>query len=339
MDPMLEKYLKDKFGENYGQKAQDDYSARESNINAGSVASAFGDALARRPVGSQNEYFSGLKKQAKDDTIGKIEREKQSYIADVGFENQQNKVQRENDQFDPNSKASIAFRKSMENVAPGIAKQYGADWANVSAGDSDNVWNPLKFKEAQATRLQAAQLAKQDKLKAASDKKSERDFALSTPYGLANTIEDAKNLKSVDEEKKNFDSKITEMIALREKHKGGDMFNREDVARGQQLSKDLLLAYKNLAKLGVLSVSDEKILNKIIPADPLEYNSIASSVQEQDPIMHTLTKFKADSESDFQNRLNNRLRNPVQLSKDPPPATKVINGKNYKKVQGGWEEI
>jgi hypothetical protein len=131
---------------------------------------------------------------------------------------------------------------------------------------------------------------------------------LQTPYGLANTVEDAKNLKSAHESKQNFDNKIQQMIELREKHSGGAVMNREDVARGKQLSKDLLLMYKDMAKLGVLSAADEKILNAIIPEDPLEYNSPLASIQGQDPTLQRLKSFQKDSNTDFSNRVGTRTR-------------------------------
>lgn len=139
------------------------------------------------------------------------------------------------------------------------------------------------------------------------DRLDEKMSALHVPgYGEANTPDDAKQLKAAVELKQNFDRKLTEMIALRES-KGSEVLDREAVQRGQQLSKDLLLLYKDMAKLGVLSQSDEAILNAIIPSDPLEWN--ASQLAGQDPTMHRLKKFKADSEADFQSRLATRLKN------------------------------
>ncbi len=117
-----------------------------------------------------------------------------------------------------------------------------------------------------------------------------------------------KQLKVGIESKANFDGKLDELIALRTKHSGGAVLNREDVGRANQLSKDLLLSYKDMAKLGVLSASDEAILNKIIPSDPLEYNSPLAAIQGQDPILENMKKFKADSEKDYQTKLGNRLR-------------------------------
>lgn len=136
----------------------------------------------------------------------------------------------------------------------------------------------------------------------------EKEQGLQTPFGTANTVDDAKQLKEAFESKKNFDNKIQEMIALRQKHGGGAILNREDVGRGKQLSKDLLLEYKNMAKLGVLSAADEAIINEIIPADPLEYNSPLAALQGQDPILHKLKKFKNDSDKDFQTRVSTRTR-------------------------------
>lgn len=126
-----------------------------------------------------------------------------------------------------------------------------------------------------------------------------------TNYGVARTKDDAKQLKAAGEMKSNFDRKLNEMISLREKY-GAETMNREAVARGKQLSKDLLLAYKDLSKLGVLSQADEKILNAIIPEDPLEFNT--SSLIGQDPTMHRLEKFKEDANADFQSKLANRIR-------------------------------
>ncbi len=149
---------------------------------------------------------------------------------------------------------------------------------------------------------------KEDKQTAKDLKNEEKLIELSTPFGIARTKDDAKKLKDGYEEKKIFDSKLQEMIALREKHGGGAVMNREDVARGQQLSKDLLLTYKNMAKLGVLSQADENIINAIIPNDPLAYNSPIAAIQNQDPILNNLKKFKNDSDNDFQTRIKTRVR-------------------------------
>lgn len=189
---------------------------------------------------------------------------------------------------------------------------------------------------------------------------------LKTPYGVASTADDAKKIKDAGELKANFDRKLSEMIALREEY-GGEALNRDAVGRGKQLSNDLLLLYKDLAKLGVMSQSDENILRSIIPSDPLEYRSPLAALQGQDPTMHRMKKFKEDAEADFQTRLANRVKPgtlnyagpPTQKSADPASGgigdgvnashaseavvhapdkfTRVVNGVPFVKVKGGWQ--
>jgi hypothetical protein len=155
----------------------------------------------------------------------------------------------------------------------------------------------------------------------------QKEKDLQTPYGTANTADDAKKLKDAGELKSNFDRKLSEMIALREEF-GGEAMDRDAVGRGKQLSNDLLLLYKDLSKLGVMSLSDEKILRSIIPSDPLEYRSPVAALQGQDPTMHRMKKFKEDSEADFQTRLATRLRGgqmPAQTMPGQAPSSGGFN--------------
>ena len=154
-----------------------------------------------------------------------------------------------------------------------------------------------------------------------NEDRKKKEEELTTPYGVARTADDAKKLKDAGDRKDQFDRMLTEMIELRQKHGGGASLNREDVQRGQQLSKDLLLAYKDLANLGVLSKSDENILNTIIPADPLEYNILAGAVG-QDPTMHRMKKFKSDVEADFQHKVANRIRGGAVAQSQNPGVQK-----------------
>ena len=184
----------------------------------------------------------------------------------------------------------------------------GKDFSQMNATEITRLMPWIsKIYSAENERLYRDAVIGQHKNEAAA-KKEEKEQALNTPYGTANSLDDAKQLKEAHESKKNFDNKIEEMIALREKHGGGAVWNREDVERGKQLSKDLLLEYKNMAKLGVLSQSDEKIINAIIPEDPLAFNSPIAAIQGQDPILHRLKSFKSDSDKDFATRISTRTR-------------------------------
>lgn len=339
MDKTLEEYLKEKYGDQYDLTARQKYDDKKNQIDTGSVISSLGDTLAGRSPGSNTQYYQGLKDQAKSDTIGKIDADRKSFMETANFENKQKDAQTKQAAFDPNSSQSVSFRKMMEAKFPEVSNTYGDAWSNVSAGDMENIFKPLQLKEQMEARKEQARILAGQRTDAAETRKAlqtqrldEKMQALKTPFGIANTEDDAKKLKEAHESKSNFDSKINEMIKLREKHKGGNIFNREDVARGKQLSKDLLLEYKNMAKLGVLSQSDENIINAIIPEDPLEFNSIAASLQGQDPVLHKLKSFKGDSDKDFLNRIATRTRGGVENAAKPQQEKTIVKTQTNQKT-------
>jgi hypothetical protein len=198
--------------------------------------------------------------------------------------------------YDPNFVQSL-IAKSL-TVEQSLQKQL--EEQRMASASADR-------KDAREERRQLFGAQRQDRLDARTDKMEEKMQGLKTPYGLANTVDDAKQLKEGHEAKRNFDNKLDQMIALRES-KGGEVLDREAVARGQQLSKDLLLEYKNMSKLGVLSAADQDIINAIIPEDPLQFNSPLAAMQGQDPTLTRLKAFKADSDKDFQTRISTRTR-------------------------------
>lgn len=233
---------------------------------------------------------------------------------------------------------SLAISKGIKEAEqlpntydPQIMGSLKAQYQKASLTPSQQLEDSRKREEAQArlAELQDRRLERRDLINLRNE---EKQMALQTPYGVANTPDDAKQVKSADEEKKNFDSKIVELISLREKYGGGNLpgINKQDQARAEQLSKDLLLSYKNMAKLGVLSQSDEKIINAIIPEDPLRMRGIAEVVQGEDSILNNLQKFKSDSDKDFSNKVQNRIRGggsyqpqePQQQQTNKPPWAK-----------------
>ncbi len=182
-----------------------------------------------------------------------------------------------------------------------------SDYKDVLASQTAQANRDSQADYIAAMRDQTAALRSQNmtnRNEAAEEKKAEAMEQLRIgDLGYAQTKEDAKQLKDAIETKSSFDSKLDELIKLRE-DKGVEYLDREAVARGRQLSKELLLDYKNLAKLGVLSQSDEAIINAIIPTDPLGQDFAAG----QDPILSNLKKWKSDLGRDYQTKLNNRLR-------------------------------
>lgn len=164
------------------------------------------------------------------------------------------------------------------------------------------------------------------KLKEIGMKEDERRMALEVPgVGIARTPEDAKQLKDALETKADFDRQLDELIGLRQKY-GAEVLDRTAVSRAKQLSKDLLLKYKNMAKLGVLSKSDEDIINAILPSDPLKWAPMGAG--DVDPVLNQLQKFKEDTGAAFTAKVGARIRGGAglpELIKQKPKAKAVSN--------------
>lgn len=359
-------YISSKYGLKQRQDLQNQLAQENEGPNWRAGLAALGTGIAGGNAAAAGQAILNQQAQDQKNRLGlfdqEAEREKNERL---GAE-----------ENDPNSQSSILARKIATDMgvdptlaqgltasrfskfSPILEKKYRLEQDKLSREDA------LKSREeiARMSSLDRRAMAEDRRAladerladrKAAADEKladkmTEREYKLKTPFGLANTEDDAKKLKDASELKNNFDNKLDQMIALRQKHGGGAALNREDVARGKQLSKDLLLEYKNLAKLGVLSQSDENIINAIIPEDPLEYNSPLAFVQGQDPTLSRLKSFKEDSNKDFSNRIATRTRtgNMAEQPSTPSGAPKAGQIEDGYQFQGGdpkdpknWVEI
>lgn len=231
--------------------------------------------------------------------------------------------------LDADSPASPEMVSFYEGVVPSMKGKF----SGMTAAQLEKVSPVLmaKFRAEGDERIAkvAAGQRNQDRADAKAEKAALDQKERTTQFGVARTPDDAKKLKDAAELKASFDSKLQEMIELRKKH-GGEVMNREAVNRGKSLANDLLLAYKDLSKLGVMSKTDENILRSIIPADPLQFNSPLAAVQGQDPTLNQMEKFKGDAERDFQERLKNRLEN---YAGAPAEKTVVKQERNKKTGQ------
>jgi len=218
---------------------------------------------------------------------------------------------------------------SLEMAKVQILKNAALAQGDVAKGKGMQMVGAVEQEQAKTRGELSAKYAE------SAAKQQEENYALEVPgFGAARTKEDAKELKDALVQKRKMDSQIQELISLRETY-GGEVVNRNAVARAKQLSKDLLLTYKNLAKLGVLSKADEDIINEIIPGDPLEFTPVAS-MKGQDPILAKLKGFQRDSDQDFQTKLATRMRN---YAPSEAVETKTVAGRMYRKVPGGWKEV
>ena len=203
-----------------------------------------------------------------------------------------------------------------------------------------------KDRELEREKLVASRIsARDEKANKAAEKKEEKQRKLFIPTlgQFALTEQDSKDTKTALDKGQQFREKVNEMISLRTKH-GAETLNREAVARGKQLSKEVLLLYKDLAKLGVLSKSDEDIINAIVPDDPLDF-SIAQ-LAGADPVMKQLKGLKGDIDRDETNFLKSRGFDPQRRAKPAPNGALTIRNKEtgeifrwdgfqYKQVNNG----
>lgn len=347
---LVRDYLMKKYGIVAGndeelQQAQDDANQRRLSADIGTAGSNIGAAIAGTKA--DNSFYDNMR-QGADQSVRDLQLKRKNAMDDMALMQSGTKeMQADEDKArdeDMSSNETMTYQTLATKMIP------GQDFSQMSAAQIKRVLPSLeKIADMDMKNKSLAEQAKyrmavladtKDRQRMAAEerettKQEKRDIDArerTTQYGIARTADDAKQLKAAGEIKDKFDSNLQEMIDLRKEY-GAEWWNSDAVERGQQLSRDLLLAYKDLSKLGVLSKADEAILNAIIPKDPLEWK--AASLKGQDPVMHRMTKFKEDTNRDFQTRLKNRLENaPVDQ-----PETKVINGKTYKKVQGGWEEM
>jgi len=262
--------------------------------------------------------------------------------------------QRDMAENDATSNASKVARDSLKAIVPGgnipetmtaaqVRKVFPGyeKAADLKARNEDRMASREERRSlaeiSRDDRKAASEISREDKLVKEREKKAADLQELETPFGIARTTQDAKDLKTAYETKTKFDRALEEMIGLRKKH-GVEFADREAVDRGRQLSKDLLLMYKDIAKLGILSAADEKILNAIIPADPLEFSS--SQLVGQDSILNNMILFKNDKNAEFDIKLKTRLKDgstqPPQVSTFP---RQVRNAQGEVATVGSEEEL
>lgn len=329
LENIRQKYLGDKYSDAARQKLVDENNSFNplSALSAGLVS--FGTGLAGGDAGSAGSAFLKNEQAKKDNRLNVFDKGRSAILDDVKsgqdlmkFEEDQALAKREGDQNSqetsiyraigsemmPNFDFSKMNARQIKALIPSTTKLYEIQQKKIKDSEDRDVREKefgIRMKELASTKSER----REDKQIAKEDKQTETERKLKTPYGLANTEDDSKQLKEAHESKQNFDSKIQEMIDLRNKY-GAEAYNREAVARGKQLSKDLLLEYKNMAKLGVLSKTDTDIIEAIIPADPLEFQG--SQLLGQDPILHKLKKFQEDSNKDFATRVATRTRQGIK---------------------------
>lgn len=193
INPILEKYLKSKYGENYDSEAQSKFDQASDRANVGNFASSVGDAIAGSNIGSNSAFFEQRRKDAKDETLGKIDRDKKSAMDEMVFGNQMDEAKAKADKRDPMNQRNVAWRASVKANVPELAKSMSPqEFDQLTIEDADAIMNPVKWrleKEGRAAQLASIQGARNDAREAALDekhrieneKKADRESRLAVP--------------------------------------------------------------------------------------------------------------------------------------------------------------
>jgi len=164
----VQNYIKQKYNllspESYDTQmkaAQDDANNRKSNLGIAQFLSGLGSAMAGKGPEQAAQTFDSIRGQIDKNTVGELQNRHDAQMQNLNSNQKIDEMQRTQDSFDPNSKASQSFRKIIETNFPNVAKTYGDSWKDVTASDKDNIFEPLKLKENIEARKQQFQLQQQ----------------------------------------------------------------------------------------------------------------------------------------------------------------------------------
>ena len=205
-----------------------------------------------------------------------------------------------------------------------VAAKYGGKEATAKIGQLQGALSVEQQKEA----MQFAKLSAEISDTKAKSANLNADKYVPGLKQYALTADDAKELKKADSDRNSVKQGINRLKEIRTKY-GSELSNRAVVAEAKTIATDMLLKYKNIAQLGVLSKSDQDLLDKLMPADPTQFEWTGSTMAQ-------LGAFEKLVDSGFQNLSLSKGLNPGAASSE---EVKVIGGKTYKKVgDNQWQE-
>lgn len=297
-------------------KAKADLESRNSGLAEANLFSNLGDVIAGKNVGSGNKVFDGIRERNKAETVGQVDDDFKAERENYAFDNQQKEQGRKDALHDPNSQQSIAFRKAMESVAPSIAKHYGDDWKNVTAADQDLIFKPVQFKESQETRRQAAALAAQTRGDSLAAKKAEKDD------------KKKQSMNEIEDRRQNINSAIDTLTKQIDNYGTFEMIGPEN----QNMERLIDQVATDMAKL-----MDPNSVARPNEVELVKQGLVQSGFKNSNK---TAKKILADFKNEVKRRADSAYKiRGLEAPAGSEPETKIIQGKTYKKVQGGWEEI
>jgi hypothetical protein len=279
------------------------------------IAIAFGE-IGRALTGSQTNQALNIINNAIDRDIASQEKDIENLRGQSVMQRQiLSDVYRK---FDDKVAAQIAqkdaYLAGVQRQVETMGLRYGTQEAQAKALDTIGqlqqmrannkmqLFNIEESKAAQRNNLLKQSIEKQD------EKTKELKKLMVPGIGVALTDQDAKDLKAGLEAKKQFDDRMAQLIAMREKAGGGQVMDRSAVANAKRIASELRIAYKNLASLGVLSNTDYKLIDPVVPEDPTQFRDPISALSGTDPTLDTMKSFLADTNQDFGNKVKTRMQ-------------------------------
>jgi hypothetical protein len=135
------------------------------------------------------------------------------------------------------------------------------------------------------------------------------------------TADAAKTLKEATKARNDVMDGVSKLKNMRAQY-GSEFLNRNVVGRAKVIATDMLLKYKNIAQLGVMSDSDKELLDQLIPKDPTQFEWTGSTFAQLD---------------EFQKIVDRGFRN-LALSEGLDPS-KAIQSSDIKQIQVGGETV
>lgn len=113
MDPLILKYLGDKYSDEERSKVEEQAREEKNKLALLQAASGFGEALAGRAPSQSGQYFGGLRGEVDKNTIGKFDQGRKQALMDYELGN---KLKEEENMNDPNAPELAAYKQFGQEI-------------------------------------------------------------------------------------------------------------------------------------------------------------------------------------------------------------------------------
>lgn len=300
------------------KKAEEEYKVQTDNVGSANFFADIGDVIAGNKVGSSDEYFNNVRKQKKANTVGKVDdefkAEKENYAYDRQLKTDKISDEQSANENDVNSNESKAYQALLVKMGmkPEIAGKMNAAQAKKASPVLEKMY---EIDERAKASRQTAQAAAQTRADALGVKKVEKD--------------DKKKqaMNEIEDRRQNINSAIDALDKQIEDYGTYEMVGPQN----QNMERLLDQVATDMAKL-----MDPSSVARPNEVELVKQGLVQSGFKNSNA---TARKILKEFKGEVERRADSAYTIRGMESPKGQPNIKVINGKNYKKVQGGWEEI